>query len=317
MTALLDAWRTFWFRPQPMYTLGLVRIAFGLLITAWTISFFPDLSDLFGGNGVLPDGPLDAYAWSLFQPWHSDLALLIGWSMLLLSALAITVGWHTRLASIAVCVLVLSFQHRDPSAFNSGDVVIRVEALFLALAPSGSALSIDQRRRTGAFWSAQLRAPWAIRLLQLQLSIVYLASVRWKVAGSAWLDGTAVSYALRVWDMVIVPVPQWFTDNPLIINVATWAALATELTLGILVWNRRLRPWVLLAGALMHTSIMLTMAVGFFTPAMFVLYLAFVPPDGVRRLPSTIRSRFASHDPASPDAAQAPANATTWKLPVN
>jgi len=299
MTALIDAWRTFWFRPQPMYTLGLVRIACGLLITAWTISFFPDLSDLFGGNGVLPDGPLDEYAWSLFEQWHSEPALFIGWGVLLLSAIAMTVGWHTRLASIVLCVLVLSFQHRDPSAFNSGDLVIRIEALVLAMAPSGAALSLDQRRRAGAFWSAQLRAPWGIRLLQLQLSIVYLASVRWKVAGAAWLDGTAVSYALRVWDMVIVPVPQWFIDNPLIINVATWGALATELCLGVLVWNRRLRPWVLLAGVLMHTSIMLTMAVGFFTSAMFVLYLAFAPPETVRQLPATLRRLPVTRTPQS------------------
>jgi len=325
MTTLVSAWRTFWFRPEPIYTLGLVRIAFGVLITAWTMSFFPDLPDLFGDNGVLPDGPLDPYAWSVFQQWHSDPALLIGWAVLLLSALATTVGWHTRLASIALCVLVLSFQHRDPSVFNSGDVVIRIEVLFLALAPSGAAMSMDQRRRTGAFWSAQIRAPWAIRLLQLQLSIVYLASVRWKVAGAAWLDGTAVSYALRVWDMVIVPAPQWFIHNPLMINIATWGALAVELSVGVLVWNRRLRPWVLLAGVVMHTSIMLTMAVGFFSPAMFVLYLAFISPETVRRLPRTVRSRFSSHRPVSPGCkptvgqgrtGPTSAKEQTWKVPV-
>jgi hypothetical protein len=134
-------------------------------------------------------------------------------------------------------------------------------------------------------------------LLQLQLSIVYLASVRWKVAGAAWLDGTAVSYALRVGDMVIVPAPQWFIQNPLMINVATWGALAVELSLGVLVWNQRLRRWVLMVGVLMHTSIMLTMAVGFFTPAMLVLYLAFMSPETVRQLPRVVRSRLASHRP--------------------
>jgi hypothetical protein len=300
MTALLNAWRTFWFRPEPAYTLGLVRIAFGILSVAWTVSFFVDLPDLFGDSGVLPGGPRRPYAWSLFQLWSSDRALLIGWCVLLLSALAMTVGWHTRVASILLCVLILSFQHRDPSAFNSGDVVIRIEALFLALAPSGAALSLDQRRRTGAFWSAQTRAPWAIRLMQLQLSVVYLASVRWKISGTSWQEGTAVSYALRLRDMLIVHVPQWFIDNPLLINIATWSALVVELSLGVLVWNRHLRPWVLFAGVLMHTSIMLTMGVGFFTPAMFVLYLAFVPADRVRDLPRSLRSRFSSLRRVSP-----------------
>jgi hypothetical protein len=298
--SLLSIWRTFWFRPEPAYSLGLIRIAFGTLAVAWTVSLLPDLSDLFGANGVFPDGPREPYVWSVFQQWHDDRALLIGWVLLLLSALAMTVGWHSRLASIAVCALVLSFQHRDPSAFNSGDNLIRIEALFLALAPSGTALSLDQRSRTGVFWSAQMRAPWAIRLMQLQLSIIYLASVRSKISGTTWPEGTAVSYALRLRDMLIMPVPQWFIGNPLLINVATWGALAVELSLGVLVWNRRLRPWVLLAGVLMHTSIMLTMAVGYFTPAMFVLYLVFVPPETVSALPSRLRSRSPLISPDSP-----------------
>ena len=61
-------------------------------------------------------------------------------------------------------------------------------------------------------------------------------------------------------------------------NAVTWGALATELSVMILVWNKRLRPWVLAAGVVMHTTIMITIAVGFFTLAVFVLYLAFVPP---------------------------------------
>jgi len=179
-------------------------------------------------------------------------------------------------------------------------MLIRVEALFIALAPSGAALSIDQRRRTGMFWTAQMRAPWVIRLMQIQVSILYLASVRWKLSGTAWPEGTAVSYALRLKDMLIAPVPQWFIENPLLINIATWGALAVELSLGVLVWNRRLRPWVLLAGVGMHASIMLTMGVGFFTPAVFVLYLAFISPERVRDLPRSLRSRFSPLRRVSP-----------------
>ena len=314
--SLLSTWRRFWFRPEPAYSLGLIRIAFATLVVAWTVSLLPDLSDLFGANGVLPEGPREPYVWSVFEQWQDDRALLIGWVLLLLSALAMTVGWHSRLASIAVCALVLSFQHRDPSVFNSGDNLIRIEALFLALAPSGAALSLDQRSRTGVFWSAQMRAPWAIRLMQLQLSIVYLSSVRWKISGTTWPEGTAVSYALRLRDMLIMPVPQWFIGNPFLINVATWGALAVELSLGVLVWNRRLRLWVLLAGVLMHTSIMLTIAVGYFTPAMFVLYLVFVPPETVSALPNRLRWRSHRMSPESPtpettDTAASPSAATS------
>src|ERR1700722_15739253 len=121
--------------------------------------------------------------------------------------------------------------------------------------------------------------------MQLQLSLIYLASAQAKLTGNAWPQGTAVSYALRLPDMLLLPTPHWFTTSALLMNAVTWGALAVELSVGILVWNRRLRPWVLAAGVVMHTVIMITIAVGFFTLAVFVLYLAFVPPDVVERLP--------------------------------
>jgi hypothetical protein len=162
---------------------------------------------------------------------------------------------------------------------------LRVEALILALSPCGAALSLDRRRSPGTFWSAQNRAPWAMRLLQIQLSLIYLSTVRAKISGHGWQEGTAVSYALRLQDMLIVPTPHWITANALSMNAATWGTLVLELSLGILVWNKRLRPWVLAGGLVMHSMIMITIAVGFFAPAMFVLYLAFLPAGTVQRLP--------------------------------
>jgi hypothetical protein len=284
VTAAVEPWRKFWFQLQPAYTLGLVRMAFGVLAVGWTISLLPDLSSLFGPNGIVPRQPGGAFYWGVFAIWNSDRALLIGWIVLLVSSIALTLGWHSRLAALAVFVLILSFQHRDPWVWNSGDVVVRIEALVLALSPSGAALSLDQLRGTGTFWSAQQRAAWPVRLLQVQLSLIYFASALAKISGSAWPHGTAVSYALRLQDLVLLSTPHWFTNSLLLMNAASWSTIALELSLAILVWNRRLRPWVMVAGVVMHTIIMVTIAVGFFTLAMFVLYLAFVPPETLQRL---------------------------------
>jgi hypothetical protein len=283
----LGTWRTFWFRPQPAYPLGLVRMAFGAVAIGWTVALLPDLHALFGPHGVVPQQPEIPYLWGVFAIWTSDQALLIGWILLLVFSVALMVGWHSRLAALAVFVLILSFEHRNLWVFNAGDTAIRIEALFLAISPCGAALSLDQRRGTGKFWSAQQRPHWPVRLMQVQLSLIYLAAAQAKLNGNAWPQGTAVSYALRLPDMVLLPLPQWFTTSALLMNVVTWGTLAVELSVGILVWNRRLRPWVLAAGVVMHTTVMITIAVGFFTLALFVLYLAFVPSEIVERLPSS------------------------------
>jgi hypothetical protein len=262
-------------------------MAFGALAVAWTLALLPDLYDLFGRDGVAPQPSHWAYQWGVFEFWTSDQALLIGWVVLLVAAIMLTVGWHSRLAAIVVFVLIQSFMQRDRWVFNGGDALISVEAMFLALSSCGAALSLDQRRRTGSFWSAQTRAPWVIRLLQVQLSVIYLVNVQAKLAGEAWLDGSAASYAWRAWPLF--SAPELLTNSAFLSNVATWGTIAIELAIAVLVWNARFRAWVLLAGVVLHLSIMVTLSVGFHSLAMFILYLAFVPWIRVQELPDQVR----------------------------
>jgi hypothetical protein len=194
--------------------------------------------------------------------------------------------------------------------FNSGDNLLRIEALILALSPCGAALSLDQRRMTGSFWSAQARAAWPLRLLQIQLSLIYLATFITRMTGEKWPEGTALSYALRLEDMLIIRIPHAISTNALLMNAATWATLLLELMIGILVWNRRCRRLAIATGVLLHSVIMVIIAVGFFTPAMFVLYLAFASPESVRQIPDTLKRRVGrSPGPAYDPGSQLPHDA--------
>jgi vitamin K-dependent gamma-carboxylase-like protein len=277
-------WHSFWFQCEPMYTLGLVRMAFGVLAVLWTIWLLPVLNDLLGPDGVVPTQPPMPYMWGIFELWSSSQAIFLGWAVLLVASIALTVGWHSRLAAVLVFILILSFQRRDPWVFNAGDVVVRIEALLLALSPCGAALSLDQRRKSGSFWSAESRPVWPVRLLQVQMSIIYLAAFQTKLSGETWLQGTAVSYTLRLDDMQRWPAPDWFTTNALMMNLVTWGTLAIELALAVLIWNRRFRSWVLVAGVVLHLIIDAHILIGIFSYAMLVLYLAWVSPETVAQL---------------------------------
>jgi hypothetical protein len=218
--------------------------------------------------------------------------------LLLLSAIAMTVGWHSRFAAIVVFVLFYSFDRSGGFVFNAGDQLLTVVALILALSCCGAALSLDQRRRTGSFRSAQTMAPWPIRLMQVQLSLVYLVSVQAKLSGKFWADGAAASYTWRTdgrW--ALLSAPEWLSANAILVNAATWGTLLIELAIAVLVWNRRWRFWVLAAGVVMHLTMMITMNVAFFSVAMFVLYLAFIPWETVQSLPRKLKRRRASASP--------------------
>jgi hypothetical protein len=211
----------------------------------------------------------------------------------LLGSLALTVGLHTRWAAVVVYLGILAFERRNPLVVNSGDQLIGNLALFCALAPSGVALSLDRwRAAPGRFWEFPARAPWALRLIQIQISVVYLSAVWQKVEGELWRNGTAVSYALRITDIHRFPTPDVVTQSVVVSELLTFGTLALEASLGILVWTRIARPWVLGMGISMHVGIDLWILVGFFSSAMIVSYIAFVPAETSSRRILTIRDRF-------------------------
>jgi hypothetical protein len=289
------AWRSwcgFWFEPEPTGALAVFRICFGLLALLWTLSLLPDLHAFHSSRGVLPHQPGGPGDWGLLRLFPGGETMLF--ALLATACLCLVLGLGTRLAALVVFVGIASFERRNPFVFNSGDGLMRILALYLALAPSGAALSLDRLRRCpDRFWELPARAPWAWRLIQVQFSILYLSAAWAKVRGASWNDGTAVSYALRVADLERFPAPHVLSHAVLASNLLTYGTLAVELALALLVWNRRLRPWVLGAGLLLHLGIELTIRVGFFSLALFVMYLVWLPPDWPTRHLPALRDRLA------------------------
>ncbi|MBW3577324.1 MAG: HTTM domain-containing protein [Actinobacteria bacterium] len=291
--AAWGTWTRFWFEPVSTSTLALVRVGFGLVLTGWTLSLAADLRAFFGPGGSLAAPPSAPWRWGLLHVANTDAAVVALWTLLLVSAVALTGGAGTRVAAVVAWVAVLSLQRRNPYVFNSGDVLVRQLSFLLALAPAGAALSVDRFvRHRDRFLDHPRRAAWPVRLIQLNLAFGYVVSVSAKLSGETWTGGTAVGYVLRIGDLQRFAVPDLLLDQPVVVTLLTWGALATELAVAVLVWNRRLRPVVLLLGAVMHVAIDLTIEVGFFSYAVLVSYLAFVPPEAADRAIAWVSDRF-------------------------
>lgn len=296
--AAVAAWNSFWFDPVSTAPLAVFRIAFGLIMLGWSLSLLPELSSLFMRRGIVPkqppySGDLNA-AWGVLGIFPSKPAVIALAVAMIVASLCLLFGLFSQLAAAVVCIGLLSFQRRNPFVVNSGDVLLRIVAFYLIFAPSGAALSVERflGDRRG-FWTFPARAPWATRLIQIQLSIVYLVAVWTKVRGTTWNNGLAVSYALRIQDIERFPVPAFVTHSALISNVFTYGTLALELSLAILVWNRRLRPWVLLAGLSLHLGIEYSIRVGFYGFAIVSMYLLFVPAARMEAVVAAVRRRVA------------------------
>ena len=291
------AWERFWFAPQATSTLALVRIATGLVCLGWALSLMPDLFAFFSEEGVVPKPPegQGPGVWGLLNLFPSDAALVAVYVTLIVGSVALTLGLFSRLAALVVFICLLAFARRNIWVLNSGDGLVRLLPLFLVFAPSGAALSLDRLRRAkDAFWEFPARAPWALRLIQIQLSVLYVSTVWQKVRGVSWNDGTAVSYANRLEDLERFPMPALFTDNVTAAGLLTFGTLAVELSLGILIWNRALRPYVIGVGVALHLGIEYSIRVGFFSAAIFACYLAFIPPETASKAILAVRDRLRS-----------------------
>ena len=89
----------------------------------------------------------------------------------------------------------------------------------------------------------------------------------------------------------------------------TYGTLVIELSVPILVWNRRLRPWVLLAGLGLHLGIEYSIRVGFFSLAMFTLYLSFLDPTWAQVRLLALRDRLQRRRSAATTAPRSAAQA--------
>lgn len=293
MKQLADAWNRFWFREANTSTLGAVRVLFGAVVLAWAISLAPDLFSFFSKHGMVPVAPPCPHCFNLLDRFPGNHALVVLYGGLLVAAGSLIVGCWSRLSALVVFVAVLSLERRNPFVFNSGDLLIRNFALFLALTPSGASLSVHRwRRARERFWEFPRRPMWALRLMQVQMTLVYGIAVLTKLRGTAWVDGTAVGYVLRLADATRFLEPTAVARSLSLVRLLTYATLCIEATLAVLVWNRRLRSRALVAGLILHACIELTLLVGFFSFALLVGYVAFVPPETMAPLLLSARDRL-------------------------
>jgi hypothetical protein len=186
--------------------------------------------------------------------------------------------------------------------------------LYLMIGPSGAALSLDrwlqlrrERRQRGAPKRDEPPAPlvsanFAIRLIQVHFCIIYLAGGTSKLQGSTWWSGTALNlvllnysfapFGVGLYNDVIVFLTQqrWLWE--ILMTGGVVFTFFTEIGLPFLIWNRRTRWLMICCSAMMHTGIGLFMGLTTFSLIMLVMLLAFVPPDVVRRVLSSLGDRL-------------------------
>ena len=296
---VLQSWDRFLFQPISPVPVALYRIGFGVLVLVDLLFLLPDLHTFFGERGILPMADSLQY---LRTPRLNVLAhlpnepawLVAFFAVALIAAVCVTVGFLTRISALVLWLCLVSLHHRNPIIIHAGDGFLRLASFYLVFSAAGRAISVDRwlrvRRGIEPAGEPPPAAPLGQRLIQVQLAIVYIATVYWKLHGHTWVDGTAVYYATRIREYDRFPVPYLF-DHLWTIKLLTWGTVAVELAMATLVWFRDLRYPVLLAALMLHLGLEYSMNIQLFQWVMISAFVLFVEPEDLRRFREWLRRR--------------------------
>ena len=275
-----SAWDRFFFAPQSTAPMVLLRIGWGAVTAIWALSFLPDIDPFLTEGALRYERSLQPGSWNPLGRIGWDHAALATCLVLVLASLATMVGLRTRLSAGVAVLCLICLQRGNTVIFNSGDLLLRQLGIAVLLAPSATLWSLDAARaRRQGRRPTLLRAPWAMRLLQLELALGYLLSAWTKTRGDTWHDGTAIALSLRIEDLQRFVAPEWLFDQRVLLNLVTWGTLAFEATFIVAIWPPRLRLWVLAVGVAFHLGIDIFLDIGFFSLAILLAYLAFLPSE--------------------------------------
>jgi hypothetical protein len=283
--SLLSVWDKFFFEEKTTDGIAVFRIVWLGLIFLYYLLDLANVHDFYGPHALLSLETvrerfpyLHANLFHLFNGGYEFTYLLMGvYGVALLCSL---VGFYTRPALVVALVCMTSFHQRNIWLLSSSEVLMRTITLLLIFSPCGHSLSVDSwlGRRMPAFRRKRLWPVWALRLIQIQVCVVYVWTVWHKLKGEDWFDGSAVYYATRLENMTNFTVPFVLDSIPLL-RLATWGTLAIELALGILVWFKEFRRPVIIAGIFFHIGIEYVMSIPFFELYMIALLLNFFTPE--------------------------------------
>jgi hypothetical protein len=104
-----------------------------------------------------------------------------------------------------------------------------------------------------------------------------------------WWTGAVLQYDFVHRNFGGLPLGVWLSDKPLLVAPMSWATLIWEGGFPVLIWVRRLAPWLLLVGAVFHAVILFTLHANTFSVVAVAAYPALLSATQFDRLEGQIR----------------------------
>ena len=278
----LRGWR--WLTdPVPAERAAALRVAVGLvLLFDIFVLYLPNLRALYGPGGFGDPAHFDSvfgppwWRWSLLRvlpPAWGPQALLTAWAV---AAVGLLVGYRPRVAALVCWAAAVSFSQANLYLHNGGDQLKLIVLLMLVFLPSDGRWAVRRHPAARGATGPVLVRAWPVRLLVVQLAVMYFMNGFYKALGPGWRDGSVMYYVAHS------PSRAHFSPDYLplpneALRVLAWVTVLWELLFPVTVALPTTRAATLWIGALFHVGTLVHLEVGLFPMYALCYYVPLLP----------------------------------------
>ena len=252
-----------------------VRIFYGILCLFVIAETWPVADSLFSEVGMSWHRP-DLLFYIPVKYIRSPGAVKAFMAFSALAALMMTFGLLTRVSAVVLYFWNFSYCAIGYPAEAGYDGIARIVGFLMIWAPTIRTWSLDAR----LFGPGEAELPrYSLRLMQVQLTIIYVATVWLKAPDSYWRNGELMSYFLM---SMYARVPTWhWAEWGRTSALMSWFTLIAEATIPFCLFSPRFRRLGYFMGFALHGGIAFTSTIFMFSLAMVPLYMAFLTKEDV------------------------------------
>lgn len=279
-----DRFFNFWFADTDARIYAAFRIAFAVVALLNLIELIPFRYPFFADTGLVDlsaahtPGHYGMPHFSLFNVFTSEAHIDVIFGISAVAMILLGAGVFTRCAAFWVWIWHLTITYRSPIATAGWDDILRVYSFLVLISPLGARWPWRMKKLGSA--SLDPAPIYGLRLMFLQLIIIYWHTALCKLPAKTWLNGELLSYYL-VSINARFPSASVLQYAPLL-KVMTWGVLAGEIIIPFLLIFRKTRWWGALLGISFHIGVfLLSRNLGIFCLTMMALYIPLLDPRAV------------------------------------
>jgi len=272
-------------RPNRSIYLALLRLFICFHLIKKVALQWTSLDIVYGTNSffVPQNDPLFELLGLHIDFFRANYELFIFAFVLLTVFYAFGIGKHATAAAIYVFVEIL--QRSNHMILNGGDNLLKFVLLYMIFVNSYEYFCINKLRIKNAFLGklSNLLTNLGTFSILIHLCLVYGFSGLAKTNADLWFNGVATYYTLSLERFMGTSFNDALARNGYLVTITTYVTLLWELYFPVLIWFKKLRIYVLLVGAMLHSGIYVTMMIHDFQILFISLYGLFFTDAELRR----------------------------------